>query len=368
MKDEQKPETIVAESYLAAVEMFFQQEWTDGLPIVPPTPQLVWELVESGGRAADEFLGELPERDKSLAVWQAATCAVMAGCKAEFFPVVLATWEALFDPRFNLHSMLSSTGGSALMGIVSGPYAAEIGMNARAGVFSPGNRANATIGRAIRLGAMTALGATPGLLDASSFGHPGKFSWHFAEDRPVEPWIPLNEQLGYLSTTTTVTVLPTEAPRQVAQRLNREPEGVLRTIASCIKNPSQNSTGKGTYYVVVLGPEHAALLHDARWSQQSVREFLSSQSRISPAELAKSGILPDKAQWDSRAPGRDAVLTTVKAENILVITAGGPGAGWSAVVPCTTSTTNTHPVTRPVAFPGSATRVVEPGPTLINFR
>ena len=122
--------------------------------------------------------------------------AVMAGCKPEYFPVVVAALEAMFDPAFNLHTVLTSTGGAALCVVVSGPIAAEIGMNARHNALGQGNRANATIGRALRLIATNALGSRPGESDASSFGHPGKFTLCFAEDPPPAPWQPLSVGSG----------------------------------------------------------------------------------------------------------------------------------------------------------------------------
>ena len=121
----------------------------------------------------------------------------MAGCLPEYFPVVVAALEAMFDAAFNAHTALTSTGGAALALVVSGPVADEIGMNARHNCFGSGNRANATIGRALRLTAMNVLGARHGELDASSFGHPGKYTFCFAEDPPPAPWRPLAERLGY---------------------------------------------------------------------------------------------------------------------------------------------------------------------------
>ena len=150
---------------------------------------------------------------------KAAINAVMAGCKPEYFPVVVAALEAMFDQAFNLHTVLTSTGGAALCAIVSGPIADEIGMNARHNVLGQGNRANATIGRALRLVGMNVLGSKPGETDASSFGHPGKFTLCFAEDPPPAPWKPLRIELGYVEEDTTVTMVPVEGPHQLAQQL-----------------------------------------------------------------------------------------------------------------------------------------------------
>src|SRR5579884_1510376 len=179
-------------------EEFFARGWTDGLPIVPPTPERVGEMLAVvGDEDPDLLIGYLPVRGRGVTLEKAAINAVMAGCLPAYFPVVVAALEAMFDPEFNLHTVLTSTGGAALCTVVSGPIAQEIGMNARHGVLGPGNRANATIGRAIRLAAMNVLGSIPGESDASSFGHPGKYTFCFAEDPPPEPWKPLHVQLVY---------------------------------------------------------------------------------------------------------------------------------------------------------------------------
>src|SRR5690349_13131234 len=140
-------------------EEFFERGWTDGLPIVPPTPDRVHQMLAVlGDEDPDLLIGYLAARGRGVTLEKAAINAVMAGCLPEYFPVVVAALEAMFDPEFNLNTVLTSTGGAALCTVVSGPIAQEIGMNARFGVFGPGNRANATIGRALRLVALNVLG------------------------------------------------------------------------------------------------------------------------------------------------------------------------------------------------------------------
>jgi hypothetical protein len=340
------------DDFFEAQESFLSQAWSDGLPCVPPTPELVARMVDAGGRPADALLGTLASRQISMTVEQAAVCAVMAGCKPAYFPVVLATWDALFDPRVNLHSALTSSGGSALMGIVSGPYAGEIGMNGTTGAFAPGNRANATIGRAIRLGALTVFRAIPQELDMSAFGHGGKYSFHYAERQPPAGWPSLREQLGFDVDATTVTVMACDGPRQIAHRWNPTPEGFLRTLASTMKDPSQNATGCGSCYVVALGPEHAGLLAEAGLQPRDIRAALSEFSTTSEAELLAAGIELRFAPNHYSEPDARGRLLTARPEHILVVTAGGFGSGWSAVIPCFTTLVTHHPATRPVRLPG----------------
>jgi hypothetical protein len=352
MRRHVKREVAEFGSYLEAVEGFFAKPWSDGLPTVPPTSELVEAMIAGGGRDGDALVGTIPGRKMSLHVWQAATCAVMAGCRPDYFPVVLATWDALLAPRFNLHGVLSSTGGASIAAIVSGPYADTIGMNSGAGAFGPGNRANSTIGRAIRLGSLTAFHAIPGGLDASSYGHGGKYSFHFAETPPPAPWRSIREQLGYPAHATTVTVMSTEAPRQIMHRWNPSADDMLRTVASPMKEPSQNSTGSEAAYIVVLGPEHADVLIAAGLTQSQVRQKLSVMSAVSTAELAAAGIRFDDSGTRYGKPDSQGRIMTARPEHILVMTAGGAGAGWSMVIPPLTWIKSFLPSTRAVNVPG----------------
>ena len=351
-------------SYRAALDCFFASGWTDGLPVVPPTPDAVREMIGAGHLDPDTIVGSLPERDRELTVAEAAVFAVMAGARPEYFPVVLASWAALFDERFNLNGKLATTGGAALTAVVSGPYASTIGMNSGANILGPGNRANSTIGRAVRLGAIVALGARPGVLDASSHGNGGKYSAHFAEATPPEGWLPVRRQLGYPEEATTVTVLPTEAPRQIAQQSDTDPEAVLKALTAGLRSPSQYSAGKGTYYLVILGPEHAAILHGAGLTQPEIRSFLAVRSRLSQEELERGGVRVDR--HIGGPPGEDGLYPVVDERHLLLVTAGGPGPGWSQLLPCNAPTTNTRPTTRPVILTGTA-EYLPTAPPAVDF-
>lgn len=316
-------------------ETFFANGWTDGLPVVPPTPERVEAMLEVAGVTdAQILIGVIPARGKGITLEQAAVHAVMAGCKPDYFPVVVAAFEALFDASFNAHTALTSTGGAATGIVVSGPIAQEIGMNARHNCLGSGNRANLTIGRAVRLAAMNVLGARTGELDASSFGNPGKISFCFAEDPPPAPWRTLHEELGYEPGDTTVTIMPLEGVRQLAQQLNGDAEGILRTFAAAMKSPSTFSTGKGGQALMILGPEHAGFCIEQGWTQAQVREFLCRESRISPEELEAAGVLLEVDGPHGMTPGEDGKLASVPTpDDIVLVTAGGEGAGWSAYAP-----------------------------------
>ncbi len=232
----------VAESDV--MELMFDKGWTDGLPVVPPTPDKVAAMLAGAGRDADEVLGSVPARRRTIDAQIVAINAVMAGCKPEYFPIVVGALEAVLDPTFNVNTVATSTGGAAICVMVSGPMADEVGMNGRHNALGTGNRANATIGRAVRLTVANALGAKTGKLDASSVGHPGKYTFCFAERPPAAPWQPLQVEKGYLPEDTTVTIMATEGPRQVANHLNETPEGVLLSFAAAMKTPSNFIAGK----------------------------------------------------------------------------------------------------------------------------
>jgi hypothetical protein len=339
---------IQADDPMRAIELYLEKGWTDGLPVVPPTRESVSAVLAFSHRAPDDVLGEVPQRQKVLTCLQAAVCAVMAGARPEYFPIILATWDAVLDPRFNANAILTTSGGPALTTVVSGPYGRQIGMNSGTGLLGPGNRANATIGRAVRLGAILALDARVGALDTSSFSHGGKYTSHFLEDDPRAPWEPLRVREGFSEADTSVTVIPTEAPRQLHQSLNGEPDGVLKSFVACMSDPTQNGTGKNTYYLIVLGPEHAEILRSAGISQPAIAEHLSTETRLTEADFARAGILLERDSFYNQVPEHDGRLTTASPDHIWVTTAGGPGAGWSAVFPCSAGGIATQPVTKPV--------------------
>lgn len=317
-------------------EHFFEQGWTDGLPIVPPTPDRVFQMLVAGGISdPDDVLGTVPQRGVVVTAEKAAINAVMAGCRPEYFPVVLAGLGAMLDPAFNAHTVTTSTGGAAICTIVSGPLAAEIGMNSQHNALGPGNRANATIGRALRLVASNVLGARTGGLDGSSVGHPGKYTFCFAEEPPPAPWESLAVALGYEPDDTVVTVVPTEAPRQVANHLVEDPERLLLTFAAAMRAPNTFMTGKRGQGVVVLGHEHREAIVAAGWRRADVQQYLHEHSKISPDELVAWGVdLQTGTGANDMVAGDDGMLESVASpDDVIVVTAGGAGSGWSAWIP-----------------------------------
>jgi hypothetical protein len=340
---------VVVDDPLRAIELYLANGWTDGLPVVPPTLDAVSAMLAPSHRAPGDVLGDVPQRDKQMTCLQAAICAVMAGAKPEYFPVILATWDVVLDPRFNANGVMSSSGGPGLTAVVSGPYGRTIGMNSGTGLLGPGNRANATIGRAVRLGAILSLGARLGVLDASTFSHGGKYTSHFLEDDPTPPWEPLRVREGFASADTTVTVIAADAPRQL-QQTNSDPAAVLKSFAACMSDPSHRGAGNNTYYLIVLGPEHAEVLRGAGLSQRAIAEHLSEATRLTKADFARAGVVVAEDNLLEHAADADGRYTTAVPDHICVTTAGGAGAGWSVVIPCWAPGFATQTLTKPVVL------------------
>ncbi len=334
---------------------FYDRGWTDGLPVVAPTPEAVEAMLGAAGVSREEVLGAIPAHGVSMDAEHAATAAVMAGCLPEYFPVVLAAVSASLDPLFNLQVACTSTGGPALCTVVSGPIAAEIAMNAEHNALASGNRANATIGRAVRLAAVNLLRTQIDGTDGSSFGNPGKYTFCFAE-KPANGWSSLREDLGYAESDTTVTMAPTTGPIQVANHLSADPEAIAASLAAAMRVPSLFTTGKGgAQFVIALGVEHEMALREAGWSRADLRSSLRQDSRIPIGTLREAGIVIEEGTQHDMAPDAEGYLQTVAADSdIHIVSSGGAGAGWSAVIPSWAPRQHAQIATRRVRIKGEA--------------
>lgn len=336
-------------------EEFFERGWTDGLPIVPPTQERVAKLLAAAGLEPEEVIGGIAQRGRTVTAEEVATNAVMAGCRADYGPLVMAAVGAMLAPEFNAHAVLTSTGGAALCTVVSGPLAGAVGMNARHNALGAGNRANATIGRTLRLVAMNVFEARTGGMDGSSLGHPGKYTLCFAEDDPPQPWEPLRVALGYDAADTTVSLLATEGPRQVANHLSPDGAEVLKTFAAAIRSPATFAVGKGGQGLCVIGPEHMAAIIAAGLGRRDAAEMLVRESRIAPDQLEAAGVVIERGAQHDMTPGADGLLPAIPTpDDLMLVSAGGAGAGWSAYLPAWAPTLHSRGVTRRVRPAGEA--------------
>ena len=334
-----------------AIEQLYELGWTDGLPVVPPTEDRVGQFLEAGGRPADEMVGALPERRREITVGKVAANAVMAGCKPEYFPVVLAATEAMLDPAFNLVGPSSSLGGSAILVIVNGPVTREININSRNNLFGPGNRANATIGRAVRLILMNACAAIPGLFDRSILGHPGKFSYCIAEAETETHWTPLHVERGFSPEQSAVTVFACDGPRQA--RTSGGPENILMTVAdvAATLGTSLSTVGSTNDASAVVRQGELALVISGEssvwegWSKADVKRAVQEKMMRSVADLKRAAEIKGEI-----TPEDETTLLPLVADpdDILVVFAGGKEKTVCGVIPSWGPKVSSTAVTRAV--------------------
>jgi hypothetical protein len=314
----------------ALIEAYYEAGWTDGLPVVPPTEASIAAMLAAGGLRGDEAVGEIAGRNAVVTADKLAINAVMAGCRPEYAPVVVAAVRGLCHPDFAYHGPASSTGGSAMVLIVNGPIARRIALNSGNNAFGQGHRPNATIGRAVRLVMMNAMNTRPGLLDRATLGNPGKYSFCFAEHEDGHPWEPLHVARGLGREDSAVTVYASNSLCQVYNQLAAAPEPLLRCMADALGNlGSPNLRGFNESLVVFAG-EHAEVLAASGWSRRDVQRFLMQHTRRRVADLKRAGRLPGAVA--------DADETTWRyvfeaPEDILIAFAGGRAGSWSACLP-----------------------------------
>src|SRR6266852_2951714 len=203
------------------LESWIDKGVTDGLPVVPPTRERVERMLAGSTRAREELIGEVAPNYGRATAEKVAINAVMAGCRPDYLPVVLAAVEAACEPAFNLHGMSTSTHFSAPLIVVNGPIRERIGLNCSFGVFGPGYRANATIGRALRLVMINVGGAKPGETSMSTFGHPGRYTYCIAENEEASPWRPYHASHGCPEGSSAVTLFAGEAPHGISDHASR---------------------------------------------------------------------------------------------------------------------------------------------------
>ena len=240
----------------ALIEAYFAAGYTDGLPVVPPTDKSIADTLAAAGLRGEQVLGEIVSRNTVVTAEKAAVNAVMAGCRPEYFPIVVAAIRGLCHPDFAYHGPASSTGGSAMVLIVNGPIVRALGINSGNNLFGQGHRPNATIGRAVRLVMMNVMNTRPGLLDRATFGNPGKYSFCFAENADEHPWEPLHVTRGFAAHESAVTVYASNSLYQVYNQLAATPEPLLLCLASALANLGSPNLKGFNESLVVLAGEH----------------------------------------------------------------------------------------------------------------
>jgi hypothetical protein len=310
-------------------EALFDRGWSDGLPVVPPTEERVLRMLAGTSRAPDEVVAVIPPDLVECTVEKVAVNAVMAGCRPEYLPVVLAAVEAACTDEFNMHGLLATTWFSGPMVVVNGPVRQRIGMNSGGNALGQGNRANSTIGRALQLVVRNIGGGRPGGVDRATLGHPGKLGFCFAEDEEGSPWEPLSVHRGLGDGIDAVTLFAAEGVRGIVDQLSREPESLARSFAACLRTAAHPKLVLGFDATLVVSPEHARVFAEAGWSRQRLLDELTALLTFDGADLVRGA--GDIAEGLPEGFA-GATLPKFRPGGLLIVHAGGGAGLFSAII------------------------------------
>lgn len=340
--------------------------WTDGLVVAPPTERQVGRILDYLRRDPGELIGVIGPRDGLATVEQIAINCAMAGCEPEHVPVVIAAVEAMLEPEFNLHGVQATTNPCAPLVIVNGPVVAELGFNARDGAFGGGSRANACVGRAVRLILWNIGGGVPGETDMSSLGQPSKYLFCVAENAEQSPWEPLHVERGFLPTQNVVTVFACQAPDPLfvpgsAQR-------ILNVIATSLPTPGVNMFHAAGQFLLAFGLKPAQELARAGYGKTELKRWIWEHARYEAGALKRSGILTEgeahMCYWGhgegdapdvSRLPD-DARLPMVRGPEMIHVAVIGSDSQWWMSMSAGWGNYGGYAVSKPIQFPNEKRR------------
>ena len=268
-------------------EAMYERGWSDGLPLIEPTVTRVAKMLAGTARGPSEVVATVPPNLVECTVEKVAINAVMAGCKPEYLPIVLAAVEAVCTDTFNMHGLLATTMPVGPVLVVNGPIAERIGMNTGINALGQGNRANSTIGRAVQLVIRNIGGGLPGGVDRAALGQPGKVGFCFAENEADSPWAPLSTDFGFEPGTDTVMVFAGEGPRSVVDQLARDPESLSRSYAAALNALHHPKLVLGFDAILVVAPDHARIYADSGWTRQQTAERIVELTIRPGSELVR---------------------------------------------------------------------------------
>ena len=312
------------------VELAYARGWTDGLPVTPPTDERVIAMLKGTSRKPGEIVGKMPPFLADCTIEKVAINAVMAGCKPEYMPVLLAAIEAALEPVFTLHGVLATTYFSSPIIIVNGPVTKKIGMNSGINALGQGNRANATIGRALNLIVLNVGGGRPGEADRSTLGAPSKYTLCFAEDESDPGWEPLSAARGLPRGVSAVTLFQGHGPEAFVDQKSRTPESLTRSFASSLVKIGHPNLVQSARALLVLSPEHYAIYKEAGWDRKRIERALYEATIRPGSELlaGKDGI--GEGIPASRA---NEMVPKFHEDGLMAVRAGGPAGLFSAILP-----------------------------------
>jgi len=311
-------------------EVCFERGWSDGLPVTPPTDERVLRMLKGTPRRPDEVIGKIPPYLVPCTIEKVAINAVMAGCKPEYMPVLLAVLEAALEPVFTLHGVLATTYFSGPVIIVNGPVAKEIGMNSGINALGQGNRANMTIGRALNLIVRNVGGGKPGEADRATLGAPSKIGLCFAEDESDPQWEPLSVARGFARGVSTVTLFQGHGVEAFVDQKSRTPEGLSRSFATHLVRMGHLRLTQSARAVVVLSPEHYRIYREAGWGRREIEKALY-EATIRPGREILAGL--DGIGEGVPASRAGEMIPKFHDDGLVVVRAGGPAGLFSGVLP-----------------------------------
>ena len=311
------------------METCFERGWTDGLPVVPPTPERVLRMLGGTDREAGEIIGEVPPDRVPCTIEKLAINAVMAGCKPEYFPLVIAAVKAALDDRFCMHGLLCTTYFSSPVVIVNGPAATQSNMNSGVNALGQGNRANATIGRALQLIVRNVGGGLPGGIDRAAMGNPGKYTYCFAEDESDPDWPSLAMDRGFEREDSVVTLFAGEGLQAIVDQQSRTPESLAGSFAASLRTVAHYKLFGLADAILVISPEHRRVLREGGWSKIDLREALYDRLRVPGQQILRGA--------DGVAEGmperlRNKLLHKFRDDGLHIVSLGGGAGMFSAII------------------------------------
>jgi hypothetical protein len=327
-------------------EAMFARGWSDGLPLVPPTEERVLRMLDGTSRDPQEVIGLVPPALAAATVEKIAINAVMAGCKPEYLPVVLAAVEAVLDEPFAMHGVLATTQFAAPVVVVNGPIRRQIGMNAKGNALGQGNRANSSIGRALQLVIRNIGEGRPQEVDRATLGNPGKLGYCFAEDEEGSCWEPLSVERGVKPGVSAVTVFAGFGLQGVVDQKSRDPESLARSMAESLKAMQSVKLAPACDAILVVCPEHERTFRNAGWSKARLYEELYRLCEI-PGEELVAGAKGIAEGGPTSLAGK--TINKFRPGGLLIVRAGGGAGMFSGIIGGWSSgTRGSVPVTKEV--------------------
>lgn len=321
--------TIKVPPLVDEMEYLFERGWSDGLPVVPPTPERVVRMLAGTFYPPNDVVGIVPPNQTACTVEKVAINGVLAGCKPEYMPVLLAATEAACSDKFCMHGLIATTYFSSPIIVVNGPIAQRIGMNSAGNALGQGNRANATIGRALQLIIRNVGGGVPGGIDRATLGYPGKYTFCFAEREHDSPWESLAVEHEFDAGTSTVTLFAGSGVQGVADQRSRTPDSLARSLAASLRVVCHSKIATGIEVMLIISPEHARVFAQAGWSKTKLRSTLNDLLTLPGTEMVRgaSGIAEGMpAQFANQS------IPKFREGGLHIVHAGGTAGLFSAII------------------------------------